>query len=283
MLKILRIEQWSKNIIIFLPLIFSRNFSFINLGDMFFFFLFFSLTVSGTYIVNDIIDFEQDKVHPTKKFRPLPSGRMELNFAKLYSFIIIFINLTLIFINFNSTFNYVLLYIIFTISYSLKIKYVKYLDILSLTLFFILRLLLGSILFKIEITLLLNLFLITTLTVIGLGKKYSIFLDKHIDQKSKIKQILNKNYSKKEFENLLITFSISSVLIYLFWGIEKLQFLEIKYIYLALSMLGLTMFFYNFFIDSRKAKTENFLSWMYNLKKIFNLTIIFFCTLGILF
>ena len=76
-LKLVRIKQWYKNLVVFLPLIFSL--SLLNLDSL-------SLTIVGfitlglasgaLYIRNDILDIESDKLHPVKKLRPLASGKI---------------------------------------------------------------------------------------------------------------------------------------------------------------------------------------------------------------
>ena len=74
--KLLRIQQWIKNILLFVPILsvglFEKNLYF-NLTKSF---IFFSLFVSGTYILNDLTDIESDKLHPTKNKRPIASGQI---------------------------------------------------------------------------------------------------------------------------------------------------------------------------------------------------------------
>ena len=75
--KIIRIKQWYKNIVIFLPLVFSL--SLLNLDSISLTivgFIALSLASSALYIRNDILDIEFDKQHPIKKFRPLASGQI---------------------------------------------------------------------------------------------------------------------------------------------------------------------------------------------------------------
>jgi len=76
-LKLIRIEQWYKNFLIFIPLVFSLNF--FNIRLLFITFLGFislSLISSSYYIINDLKDIQKDKHHPEKKNRPLASGRL---------------------------------------------------------------------------------------------------------------------------------------------------------------------------------------------------------------
>ena len=74
-LKLLRVEQWVKNLFVFVPLFFSGN---ITNSDLliksFFAFLVFSFAASAVYILHDYSDIESDKKHPEKSKRPLASG-----------------------------------------------------------------------------------------------------------------------------------------------------------------------------------------------------------------
>src|SRR5689334_5386007 len=70
-----RPKQWSKNLLLFFGLIFALKLSEPNLvaraaaG-----FAVFCFASSGVYLFNDLADVERDRLHPTKKFRPLAAG-----------------------------------------------------------------------------------------------------------------------------------------------------------------------------------------------------------------
>ncbi len=74
-LRMLRVHQWAKNVLLFLPLIAAHQFTDVRaitraaVG-----FIAFSFLASAVYIVNDIRDIEHDRVHPTKRKRPFASG-----------------------------------------------------------------------------------------------------------------------------------------------------------------------------------------------------------------
>jgi len=71
----MRPKQYLKNVFIFLPLFFGLQLTNIDsLISVFLGFIFFSLTASSIYILNDYKDIELDRLHPTKKNRPLASG-----------------------------------------------------------------------------------------------------------------------------------------------------------------------------------------------------------------
>jgi 4-hydroxybenzoate polyprenyltransferase len=77
LLKSMRPKQWIKNLLVFAAVVFSRNlFHLESVLRTFGAFLAFSLVASAVYIINDLVDRENDRRHPTKKNRPIASGRL---------------------------------------------------------------------------------------------------------------------------------------------------------------------------------------------------------------
>jgi decaprenyl-phosphate phosphoribosyltransferase len=88
--KVFRLKQLPKNALVFLlPLsdgqIIGTNFNFRAIVESFFAFIAVSLISSGNYLVNDIHDAEEDRAHPAKKFRPIPSGALSIPAGYLIS------------------------------------------------------------------------------------------------------------------------------------------------------------------------------------------------------
>ena len=73
-LKAIRIHQWAKNVLIFLPVLLAHAMSPALLAAAGLAFLAFGLCASATYIVNDLLDIEADRLHPRKRRRPFASG-----------------------------------------------------------------------------------------------------------------------------------------------------------------------------------------------------------------
>ena len=79
---LLRPHQWYKNLLVFLPLMFSGNL--INLAELsnsLLAFASFCALSSSTYVINDMADRHKDKLHPEKKNRPIASGAIGINTA----------------------------------------------------------------------------------------------------------------------------------------------------------------------------------------------------------
>ena len=89
--ELLRIEQWLKNFIIFIPLFAYGEINTEDIVELILVFVFFSFVVSSTYVLNDILDLESDLNHPTKNKRPLASEKIPIKNAQ-FILIIFFCN-----------------------------------------------------------------------------------------------------------------------------------------------------------------------------------------------
>jgi 4-hydroxybenzoate polyprenyltransferase/phosphoserine phosphatase len=72
--RLLRPHQWSKNLLLFVPMLLSHIITVGGIVSALWAFLSFSLAASGVYVVNDLLDIESDRRHPTKRRRPFAAG-----------------------------------------------------------------------------------------------------------------------------------------------------------------------------------------------------------------
>ncbi|MBP9690687.1 UbiA family prenyltransferase, partial [Candidatus Woesebacteria bacterium] len=90
----LRVNQWIKNLIIFAAILFAgKLFDLALLWQSTIAFLIFCLLSSTSYVLNDIIDYQYDKKHPTKKHRPIAAGKISIPEATFIVFILTLISL----------------------------------------------------------------------------------------------------------------------------------------------------------------------------------------------
>ena len=141
----LRPKQWTKNALLLAPLVFAGQlFNFdsvlrVSLGTVFFSFL-----AGGLYIINDALDIERDKQHPTKCLRPLASGKLSLPAALLFAAGSVSFGLTASF-TLSLRFGIIAaLYAANVLLYSLWIKHVVILDVFSISFGFVLRAAAGA-------------------------------------------------------------------------------------------------------------------------------------------
>lgn len=146
-LKLMRVRQWIKNILIFAPLLFSFNlFNRLDLALSVFTFFSYSFLASFVYIINDIVDIEADKQHPVKKNRPLASGSINKSSAYLIAIASLILSVIFsLFVN-QSTLYFILTgYLVLNILYNYKLKHISIIDCISIAIGFELRILAGCV------------------------------------------------------------------------------------------------------------------------------------------
>lgn len=82
-LKLIRVHQYAKNLLVFIPLLAGHAFELNAIIEVGIAFLAFSLCASAGYVLNDLIDLDDDRRHRTKSNRPLASGAIPLRQARL--------------------------------------------------------------------------------------------------------------------------------------------------------------------------------------------------------
>jgi len=283
MVKILRVEQWTKNLIIFIPAVLSNNFEVFTSYEIYLVFISFSLLASSTYILNDIKDIEQDRIHPEKKYRPLASGSLNVKVATTYSFALLILSFFVIY-----TVNYDLVilffvYLIITIFYSSSFKYIKYLDFLSITILFGIRILIGANSATVELTIAFVLFLLFVLTLVSIGKKLSILNNTEVSVDSKVKKHLIKSYTDTELHKLCILSSFFSLAIFSFWNFQNVNIYTFEFLVSVFSIIVLYYFNKSFIKASLYAETENFVEWIVASKNIITIVFLSLLTLIIIY
>lgn len=150
--KLLRVEQWVKNLFVFIPLFFSgKIFETTQLFETIFSFIIFSFTASSIYIINDYSDIESDRAHPEKCRRPLASGEISVGRAKLVLVGLVISTIGLI-ISLSDVFGYNVLkfgavissYFVMNLAYTFRLKHIAIVDISIIAVGFVLRVLAGG-------------------------------------------------------------------------------------------------------------------------------------------
>jgi 4-hydroxybenzoate polyprenyltransferase len=144
-LKLIRIHQWSKNILLFVPLIMAHLFNWPALLDALFSFLAFCFFSSCGYILNDLLDIESDRRHQEKRLRPFAAGTID---PAKGAFLCIFTFIYGLIFSLSVSSNFLicsLIYLLLSIIYSIKLKTMIIIDITILTLLYTLRIFSGGI------------------------------------------------------------------------------------------------------------------------------------------
>lgn len=168
LIKSLRPLQWSKNVFVFAGLLFSQNLFHLPylLKSLAAFFL-FSFVSGATYIINDIKDLEEDRLHPKKRLRPIAAGRVKVSVAASFAILTIVFSLILGYFLEKKFFFVLLLYLLLTLSYSYYLKSIVILDILAIAMGFVLRAFAGTVVIGVSLSV--WLFICTILLALFLG------------------------------------------------------------------------------------------------------------------
>ena len=175
LIKSMRPKQWTKNAAVFAALIFDRQLFRLN-SDLRAFagFIIFCLISSAVYIINDIIDFESDKKHPTKRLRPIASGQLPFSIAILFALIFTIASLIAGFW-LSPVFGILeTIYFLINLVYSKWLKHIVILDVIIIAFGFVLRVASGVSLINVE-RFSPWLYVVTTLLALylGFGKRRS--------------------------------------------------------------------------------------------------------------
>ncbi len=155
LIKTCRIHQWSKNFLIFAALIFSKNLmngAFLLQTVLGFFS--FCLLSSSVYLLNDVIDAEKDKLHPTKRQRPIAAGQLSKGLALITATCLAASSVGLaVLIEETKEFSIIIAaYLATNICYSAFLKKIVIADIVTLAIGFLFRVKAGGALIAVSLS-----------------------------------------------------------------------------------------------------------------------------------
>jgi 4-hydroxybenzoate polyprenyltransferase len=140
----MRPRQWTKNLVVFAGLIFSQNIANAELvAKSVQAFIIFCLLSGVIYLINDIADIEKDRIHETKRKRPLPSGRLGIPAAIVASMLVGILAMLLAYRVSTNFFTVSLVFFVLNFLYSFVLKRVVLLDVVSISLSFVIRAIAG--------------------------------------------------------------------------------------------------------------------------------------------
>jgi 4-hydroxybenzoate polyprenyltransferase len=198
-IKQIRVIQWLKNLIIFLPIIVTQEIYKFNYQIIYCFFL-LSFLSSFFYCLNDLRDLEQDSQHKIKKQRPYAAGKITKPQLLSLAFICLLLAIFFYFlINNNQILKFLLIYAISNFIYNFYNKKIKFLDFFFLLLFYYLRICVGEAILSSQLSEWVVIIIFLYLIHLAVLKRYHEIL--------KIKKFLKINY-KNYNRSDLVTFKI---------------------------------------------------------------------------
>lgn len=170
LVSILRPRQWIKNTVIFAPLLFSHTLTdAAHLSRSLAAFVLFCAVSSAVYALNDIMDLENDRAHPTKKHRPLAAGELPVGIAATVGLALALGGLVFAYQLSPPFAALAAVYLVVNLLYSAWLKRVVIVDVMAISSGFVIRAVAGGVVIGVEVsawlilcTVLLSLFLAFT-------------------------------------------------------------------------------------------------------------------------
>jgi 4-hydroxybenzoate polyprenyltransferase len=173
-LKALRVHQWTKNVLVFLPMLLAHRLNdpalYVQAGLAF---LAFSFAASAIYVFNDLFDLHADQHHPRKKHRPFAAGNLSLLAAAIAAPLLVLAALGTAQLLPPVFTGVLLIYLIITTLYSWRLKQLALLDVMTLAGLYAIRILAGTAAYGIETSTWLIAFSIFLFFSLALVKRYA--------------------------------------------------------------------------------------------------------------
>jgi decaprenyl-phosphate phosphoribosyltransferase len=171
-LKTMRPHQWVKNVFVLAPIVFARE-MFVwdllirSIGA----FGVFCLLAGAVYTMNDLVDLDGDAVHPVKRFRPLPSGRVPLSWGRHVAIGLVIVSLAGAAIGPWQFLVTAIAYFMLNVAYSFRLKKIAYVDVAVIAAGFVLRVLAGGFAIHTEVSGYMVVCTALLALLLGLGKR----------------------------------------------------------------------------------------------------------------
>lgn len=169
LLKALRLHQWAKNALLFLPLLAAHDGNADSWLMTILAFISFGITASATYVINDLLDLDADRAHPRKRQRAFAAATLSIPLGIMLALVLLPAGLLLAASVSLPFLGLMLLYVTATILYSARLKKIAFIDVLVLAMLYTHRIFAGGVAGGVEISswlLIVSLFMFLSLALI---------------------------------------------------------------------------------------------------------------------
>jgi decaprenyl-phosphate phosphoribosyltransferase len=144
-IRTVRPHQWVKNVFVLAPVVFAKEvFEVKLLENATSAFFVFCLLAGAVYAMNDLADIDADRLHPVKRYRPIPSGRVQPGVARALAAVLVIGSLVWAYRLQPAFAAVAAIYFAQNVAYSFKLKHVAYLDVSFIAAGFVLRVMGGG-------------------------------------------------------------------------------------------------------------------------------------------
>lgn len=190
-IKALRVHQYAKNILIFVPLLTAHAFAFSSLLRALLAFVAFSLCASAVYILNDLVDLDADRRHPSKRLRPFASGAIPIAHGMIAMPVLLGLAFGCAFAVSLPLAAALAGYLGLTLAYSLKLKRKLLVDVVVLAMLYTARVVAGAAALPVAVSewlLAFSMFIFTSLALVKRYVELSLRIERELPDPS------NRNY-----------------------------------------------------------------------------------------
>ena len=171
LVKAMRPHQWVKNVLLLLAMIAAHRFDLATIVPILWGIVAFSAAASSIYIVNDLMDLEADRLHPTKCRRPFASGDVPIGVG-----MVAFVALAVVAIGIAAAINWaflgvVLFYMVIWLAYSLRLKRLRWVDIATLAALYTIRVVAGAAAGAVDVSIYMLIFIFPIFITLGCVKR----------------------------------------------------------------------------------------------------------------
>ena len=255
-IKLIRPQQYIKNLFIFMPLFFLGEITNIELFlNTFIAFIAFSISASAIYILNDYQDIKEDKKHPKKKYRPLASGTISKKNAVFLMSIFFILGISLMGKLSLQALFVLSIYIILNICYSFYLKHIAILDVTIIATGFVLRVFVGSSVIKIPLSMWIIIMTFLLALFMALAKRRDDILV-FLNTGEKMRKVVD-GYNLQFIDGAMIIMASVVIVAYILYttSTKVVQQMQSKYIYFTalFVILGIMRYLQITFVEKNSA------------------------------
>lgn len=244
----------------------AQSLSFTNLNLYFYHFLIFSISSSIVYLFNNLKDYEKDLENKKLNYQIKSKYRIKLHILGILSALFFIIYLS---IQNNNVLPVICGYLILSILYNVLLKNIKYLDIIIISIFHMLRIIYGSIAFNIEISYYFLIFCLSVFLMIGANKRLFEIENNFSNRPYKLKDRTKIRFLQLFFAGIILF----TFLTYIIHAANTNLYQHTYLLFINLFLLILIIVNFLFF---HKNKSQDVIIFIYKSKTNFVLILIFF-------
>ncbi|MBN2381586.1 decaprenyl-phosphate phosphoribosyltransferase [bacterium] len=248
----MRPRQWTKNVLLFAGIVFSLHvFDPVMLGKVFLGFIIFCALSGSIYILNDLVDIEKDRLHPKKSQRPIASGQLSPNIARIACILVLLCSLIV-----SSTLGILfllicLIYLLMNIAYSFYLKRVVIIDVMVVATGFVLRAVAGAVIIKVAISPWLLICTFFLALFLAFCKRRSELLS--LEENGQNFRDVLVQYTPEVLDQMIAVVTASSLMAYSFYTVSEsvAQKFHTDYLFLTIPFVLFGIFRYLFLVHTK--------------------------------